>query len=443
MPRDYHLAADGDAMHSSAHHPDPQRHRMARPRKCWSHSEGSHGHRCTVYERTSNGPLWLKWWEPARTKGERGRWRYRALSHHDKPTAIDTAKALAGQLLASTLAAEYGKATVADVFAAYGEDVAQHLRGQGPREARRHMKLWTAFLGANRDALAIDFPSLDRYVRERLAGRIRVAGVKLKAAPSPRAIQADFTTLQAALNHATRVVRPNGSRLLASNPAKGFEPPRTRNPRRPVATFDRYLSLIEHADAIDAQRLFCGFMGLVEALGWRVSAICQLRASHIDRTAQPVAPDGRIYKAPQHDKEHEGGWLPLSPDARAAVDLIFARHAEAGRLLVGDAPLFPAPRAQAGEAKPWDRYHARTLLERAEAAAELPAIEGSDFHCFRRKWATERKHLPAQDVAHAGSWRDLRCLQTAYTQPDAETVLAVVSAPVKLRDPAAVQKAAK
>jgi hypothetical protein len=103
---------------------------------------------------------------------------------------------------------------------------------------------------------------------------------------------------------------------------------------------------------------------------------------------------------------------------------------------------FPAPRAKASEPKPWDRFHDRALLERAETAANLDAIDDSDFHAYRRKWATERKAMPAQDVAHAGAWRALRCLQTAYTQPDAATVLAVVSAPMKLRDPAAVQKAA-
>jgi len=84
--------------------------------------------------------------------------------------------------------------------------------------------------------------------------------------------------------------------------------------------------------------------------------------------------------------------------------------------------------------KAWSRHHARKLLERAERKAKLPVGEGSDFHAYRRKWATERKHLPAQDVADAGGWKDLAMLQTAYTQPDDLTVLAVVAEPTKLRD---------
>ena len=106
---------------------------------------------------------------------------------------------------------------------------------------------------------------------------------------------------------------------------------------------------------------------------------------------------------------------------------------------IGEWPLFPAPRARVelehGKIpKPWTRHYARRLLERAEKAADLKAIDGSDFHAYRRKWATERKHLPPQDVAAAGAWLDLRSLQTAYTQPDDATILAVVDEPTKLRE---------
>ena len=80
------------------------------------------------------------------------------------------------------------------------------------------------------------------------------------------------------------------------------------------------------------------------------------------------------------------------------------------------------------------RHHARKLLERAEKKPKLPAVEGSDFHAYRRKWATERKHLPVQDVAHAGAWTDCETLQTAYTEPDELTILAVVAEPTTLRD---------
>lgn len=99
--------------------------------------------------------------------------------------------------------------------------------------------------------------------------------------------------------------------------------------------------------------------------------------------------------------------------------------------MIGEQYLFPAPKAKG---KPWSRWHARDLLERAEAAAELSPVDGGDFHPYRRKWATERKHLPLKDVMAAGGWRDRRSLETAYTHPDEETMYQVMAEPKKLRE---------
>lgn len=418
---------------------------MARPRKCWSFTVGERGHRVVAYERAPGGPLWLRWWTPA-TPTAPGRWRYRALKHSDRPQAEETARRVAGQLLAATLAAESGRTTLAEVFAAYEADVARYAKGDGPAEARRRLAVWTHFLGASRDVATIDGPTLDRYVRERRAGALVVPNpaaegkpYRLAAQPSNRAIAADLVLLQAALNHATRVVRPNGRPLLAANPVRGYALPRNAQVRRPVATYDRYLALLEHADAADPQRLFGGFLMLLEGLGWRVSAVCGLRACDVDRKAAPLAPHGRIFKRPELDKEGAGGWLPMSASVREGVDRVLAVNPA-----LGEWPLFPAPRARvsgepAAMPKAWSRHHARQLLERTEAAAKLAPMPGGDFHPYRRKWATERKHLATQDVMLAGGWRDSRSLETAYQHADEATVLAVVTEPRKLREAKADQ----
>jgi integrase len=229
-------------------------------------------------------------------------------------------------------------------------------------------------------------------------------------------------------------VRSNGVRLLASNPIAGYELPKNVTVRRPVATYDRYEKLAAKADAIDAQGLFGPFLSLVEGLGWRVSAVCALRACDVDRKTAPITPSGQIFKRPDVDKEGAGGWIPMSKDVRAAIDKVLSINPA-----LGEWPLFPAPRAKASDSpgampKCWTRHHARKLLERAEAAAKLDGLEGSQFHAYRRKWATERKHLPTQDVMAAGAWRDARSLQTAYQHADPATVLAVVTESRKLRD---------
>jgi hypothetical protein len=119
-------------------------------------------------------------------------------------------------------------------------------------------------------------------------------------------------------------------------------------------------------------------------------------------------------------------WVPLSTEARAAVDRILELRA-----VVGDVPLFPSPIVPG---KSWSRWHATALLERAEKRAGLAPIVGGDWHPYRRKWATERKHLPVRDVAEAGGWKSPRTLELCYFQPDAATMLAVVTEPRKLRD---------
>jgi hypothetical protein len=54
-------------------------------------------------------------------------------------------------------------------------------------------------------------------------------------------------------------------------------------------------------------------------------------------------------------------------------------------------------------------------------------LDGSLWHAYRRKWASERKHLPLKDVAAAGGWKDVSTLLEVYQQSDAESVLEVTS----------------
>jgi hypothetical protein len=68
-----------------------------------------------------------------------------------------------------------------------------------------------------------------------------------------------------------------------------------------------------------------------------------------------------------------------------------------------------------------------------KAAAAPAPLDGSDFHAYRRAWATARKHLPLKDVAAAGGWRSTATLLRCYTQVDDATIFAVVSETRKVR----------
>ena len=68
------------------------------------------------------------------------------------------------------------------------------------------------------------------------------------------------------------------------------------------------------------------------------------------------------------------------------------------------------------------------------ATAFNPMSRASLWHAYRRKWASERKHLPDVDLMAAGGWSNLASLKTAYQHADAATLYRVVSEPAELRE---------
>lgn len=381
------------------------------PRKRWSMTVGAKGYQVTLIER-AKGRLSLRLWNPLKRNYD-----WRALKHGDRELGEEQARNLSGQLLAQTVAHARGGVLLVELFGRYEREVSKYRKGRQPKEHRRRMDLWQLFLGDEFDVVALDHPKIDEFVHWRRA-----------ESPDVRAgtIGADIVFLQAVLNWATRVRLPTGKPLLTENAIRTYERPRTSNPRQPVVSYDRFLKLRKVADQVDPQHLFGPFLDLVEDRGWRVSALCGLWASDVDRHRAKTSPYGRLRKRGALDKEGVEMWVPLTQRARQAIDLILKRNP-----VVGDRPLFPSPRKAE---RPWSRYHARDLLERAEKRAKLEPIAGGDFHPFRRKWATERKALPTVDVMAAGGWRDERSLKGCYQQIDPQTLLAVVSEPSKLRE---------
>jgi integrase len=108
-----------------------------------------------------------------------------------------------------------------------------------------------------------------------------------------------------------------------------------KNPLRPRATYDRYKKIRAKADQVDPLRLFGPFLDLVEALGWRVTSICELRANDVDLAKSKARPHGGIHKRGEVDEEGVDMWVPLSKSARTAIDRVRAICR-----CVGEAPLF-------------------------------------------------------------------------------------------------------
>jgi integrase len=278
-------------------------------------------------------------------------------------------------------------------------------------------------------------------------GGIRVSDVWMTAPVRARSAQADLVVLYAMLTWAV-TVRVGGCRLLVSNPLAGVRRPHEPNPQRPVATWDRFaatrkamqelqreaavrreakdqpvLSEWEEARWIKMELALV----LAEATGRRLGSIRQLRWADIDLAA------GTIHWRAESDKKGKEWTVPIP---LALVDDLKDFRNRLGTI---GGWLF---RGERKPDQPMDRHLFDRWLAYAERKAKLVKLAGGLWHPYRRKWATERKHLPIPDVAAAGGWLDAETLLACYQQPTNDALLAVMSEERKVRDVAIVRPAA-
>lgn len=166
-------------------------------------------------------------------------------------------------------------------------------------------------------------------------------------------------------------------------------------------------------------------LDIAAGTGRRISAVCALRYNDLRLSD---GPHGFIFWRADSDKTGHESAAPISPTVRAAIDRVLRDRPRAG-----DVPLFPSP---TDSTKPVSRHLADDWLREAEQLAGLEPQRGSLWHAYRRKWATERKHLPDVDVAAAGRWKDTAALRECYQQADPATMLSVVLGGLELREAA-------
>ena len=318
-----------------------------------------------------------------------------------------------------------------------GELFTLYLRHRTPTKAeatqlegKRRAGMFLRHFGTSRKARAISLPLWESFIRERSSGAIDSRGREVPARRrrpvGPRTVEADLTWLRAVLNWGTKWQTEVGQYLLDSNPIRGFEMPRELNPRRPMATRDRLEKLLEVSDGVLMHVWWSGtreqrrshlteLLVLAAGTGRRISAILKLTYADL---ILGEAPYGSIRWRAENDKVGRESVVPVSPEVRGALDRLLRE-----RPGIGNAPLFPAPKDYAKSC----RYElAAAWLREAERVAGLPKHEGGLWHPFRRKWATERKHLPDVDVAAAGGWANALTLKTVYQKADARGMLGAV-----------------
>ncbi len=408
-----------------------------RRRKFWGKSFGPYLTRVRIFE-TPSGTIYYE----ARTAHGTKR---KSLKHRDRERAKRWAKEEQARLALGVNVIESPTPTVARVFRAYKLNVTPHKSRSSRYQDKRAEAMWTKVLGEQKDLSKLTRAEWERFIEARRTGTIDARGKPVEKPEErqpvrDRAVAADLEWLRGVINWAMRWDEEEADGevryLMRENPIRGFAIPKEQNPRRPVATHDRLEAIRKVSDRVTMEirrarkrvqlpSYLSELLDVVNGTGRRINAVLQLRYEDLRRDA-----DGELvairWPADTDKMGQEWGETPINATVRAALERVLAERPGLGR-----AYLFPSPR---NPAQPVSRDLASAWLERAEQLAKVGKQEGSLWHAYRRKWATERKHLPDVDVMAAGGWKDLSSLKTAYQHADAATLYRVVSEPAELRE---------
>lgn len=308
-------------------------------------------------------------------------------------------------------------------------------------------RILIGYFGASLDVSRLTADDQARYQKLRMQGGIEYTreGVYKKDANGvptreleefitrktrARTPQSDLVLLHTMLRWATQARDVDGKYLLDKHPLLGVQRRAEVNPLQPVATWDRYvatrdaikkLAAAEDEGSPERTKWVKIELALVlaEATGRRLSSIRQLRWEEIDLSRREI-----LWSA-EKDKKGADWTVPLTEEL--ATELIEFRR----RLGAISGWLFPG---SLKPDRPMDRHQFDKWLTVAERAAGLPKLEGGLWHPYRRKWATERKHLPISDVAAVGGWKDVETLLKSYSKADRSTMLSVLQEPRRVRD---------
>jgi integrase len=381
--------------------------------KLWRKSLGDRGLRVYLFERTPGGNIYREVW----IDGERTAPK-KSLKHSDRERAEAQTYELLAKLKGRKDAVREQKLTLSTLFDMYtGSPAFERKKARTQKADRRRLRLVIGFLNGDRNVRTLTADDVERYRKARMAGEHGPTGRLVRA----RTVEADLSVLRAALNWATGQHR-YGSPLLDRNPLRGVRLPREKNPRRPVATEERYRATLEVADQVRMKVTWSEKPEIVRShlrellvmaneTGRRISAIRLLRRSDVllDR-----GPHGSLRFRADSDKMGYESLVPMSPEAREAVMSALAR----GPSPFGNAPLFPSP---GNPNEPVSRWRLDTWLRAGEKKAALEPLEGGLWHPYRRKFATDMVNVPDRIVAKLGGWKTPRTLDL-YSQPSEEVL---------------------
>lgn len=389
---------------------------------CWTCSLGERGMRVRLFQKRRDGMFYRETHIPGEGRDQA------PLRTSDRDTAERMGRELLANLLTGQHSTPAGALTLGFLWARFSKDcdAFSDNKKRTQDDERLHAKIILGYFGSDFDLRGLRARDVADYSTKRRAGGIIYDkdedGQDVKTGPVRQAsIHADLSLLRRMLRWAMTQRHSDRQRWLDFNPLDGMRFERERNPRRPVASVERFeatrKAIQELADEAESDedrtrwsRLDMALF-LAEATGRRRGAIVSLRWEDFDFARGTV-----LWRA-EHDKKGKEWLVPMPGPFMETMKQYRQKFAAVA------GPLFPRVK------KPSQSMPAELLtqwLAKAEAVAELPKLAGSMWHAYRRKFATERMHHPLRAVADAGGWKDVATLVTCYQQTDEATLLAVM-----------------
>lgn len=391
----------------------------------WTRSLGSRGVRVRIHQLQQGGNYYRDVWTPGHGKSRK------CLYTSNRDEAEKLGKALLAALLTQETPTPGPRIlTLGSLWDRYRTEAPAFLDNATTSrdDAESRAEVLLAYFGRDRDVRTLSAVDQAAYTAARLAGGIRCGVKRITPKVRARSVEADLVLLHHMLNWAA-TVREHGVRLLDGNPLAGVRRVREKNPRRPVATYERFLATRQALQRLaneaendrERERWIKIELALViaEAAGRRIGSVRQLRWEDIDFDQRT------IHWRAEADKKRYDAVIPM-PESLVEELRSFQRRLGA---LGGN--VFPS---ETDPARAMDRHLFDKWLARAESKAGLKKLEGGLWHPYRRGWATARKHLPIKDVAAAGGWRATASLLECYQQPTNDTILAVMSEDRKVHE---------
>jgi integrase len=373
----------------------------------WTRSLGERGVRVRLFQMRKGGTFYRDVWVPGRGKDR----RCLRTRHRGKADRLGRAL-LAALMTQDTESVVPETLTLSVLWRRYQHKCQAFLdnTARTRNDAAARAKVLLAYFGANRDVRALTADDQAAYAAARRAGGIVIGKDQATRPVRARSAEGDLALLHMMLNWAA-TVRVHGKRWLDGNPLAGVRREREENPRRPVATWDRFratrraMQKLARRAETDAERVRWIKLELALVLaggtGRRLGSIRQLRWDDFDWTASTIR-----WRA-EADKKRRESVVPLPPKLAAEVRQFRRRLGVLGGwVFVAELnPNVPMDRHLFDKWLAHARTHRASAQARRRTLAPVPAEVGdraeAPLHHGRRRRQRLARHRDAPHVLRA------------------------------------------